>query len=243
MHRFFIPKEWIAEEKVLLKGERAHQICHVLRLKPQDHIIVLDNSGWEYELEIEKLSGELAQGRIVRKDLNTSEPAIRITLLQALLKADKFEFVLQKGVELGVSSFVPFISDRCVVRKPGENKSQRWQKIIREAAEQSSRGLLPTIHPVVSFVEACQLTNKPAILLWEGEKSRGLRTILRKQPFYDARVISLFIGPEGGFPPEEVRFAESRGIITAGLGRRILRADTAGIAAVSAILYEKGELG
>lgn len=243
MHRFFIPKEWIGQDKVLVKGEQAHQIFNVLRLQSKDYIIVLDNSGWEYRVEIEKASAELIQGRVISKDFCPNEPHIKVSLYQALLKADKLEFVLQKGAELGVSAFVLFLSERCVVRKPGESKITRWKKIIKEAAEQSRRALLPALHPVVFFKEACELAGNLSILLWEEEKSISLRRILKNEPFQNAQAFNIFVGPEGGFPPWEVRYAKSQGIIPVNLGRRILRAETAGLAAISALLYEKEELG
>lgn len=242
MHRFFIPKGWFERDRVSLKAEPAHQIADVLRLKPFDHIVVLDNSGWEYEVEIEKVSSELVHGKVIGKDFCPAEPGVKITLYQSLLKSDKFEFVLQKGVELGVSAFVPLISERCVVRKPGETKMQRWEKIIREAAEQSRRGLLPVLNTTISFKKACELAGRSAILLWEGEKSTSLRQILTSNSFQSASALNIFVGPEGGFAPAEVKYAESRGIVAVGLGRRILRAETAGLAAVSAILYERREL-
>jgi len=243
MHRFFIPKECIKQNKISLQGEPAHQISHVLRLQPKDFIVVLDNSGWEYEVKIEKASRELVQGRVVKKDFCANEPAVKITLYQALLKIDKFEFVLQKGVEIGVSAFVPFVSERCVTRKPAESKIERWKRIIQESAEQSQRALLPALSPVVSFEEACQQVGNLAILLWEEEKSSRLSRILKSDSFQEAQTFALFVGPEGGFPLSEVKYAQSHGIIPAGLGRRILRAETASLAAISAILYEKGELG
>lgn len=243
MHRFFIPKEWMAGEKVFLKEDRAHQIVDVLRLKPGEHIIVLNNSGWEYEVEIEQTGGDLIKGRVVKKAICTGEPGISITLYQALLKTDKFELILQKGVELGVSAFVPFISERCVVRAPSDNRMMRWQTIVREAAEQTGRAVLPALQSAISFREACERADKPAILLWEEEKSNSLRTTLRSTPYQNAQALSIFIGPEGGFPESEAGVAESFGITAVSLGKRVLRAETAGIAAISAVLYEKGELG
>lgn len=243
MNRFFIPGDWISGDTVQLHGEPAHQIGHVLRLKPADRIIVLDNTGYEYEVALDHFGADYVQGKVLRKRLSPGEPHLKITLFQALLKADKFELVLQKGVELGVSAFVPFISERCVVKSPADNKVQRWRKIIQEAAEQSARGLLPVLHPVIFFAEACDLAAKPAILLWEEERGQRLRGFLKQPPFLGAGSLSLFIGPEGGFLTAEVHLAASRGIVTASLGRRVLRAETAGLAAVSAILYATGELG
>jgi 16S rRNA (uracil1498-N3)-methyltransferase len=243
MHRFFIPSRWIRQGRVSLTDEPAHQIGHVLRLKSKDHIILLDNSGWEYEVEIDQMSLGLIQGRVIGQRQGVNEPRVRVTLYQALLKAEKFEFVLQKGVELGVSAFVPFVSERCVVRKPGENKLARWRKIIQEAAEQSGRALSPTLHPVTTFREACDSARDASILLWEEEKSRSLSRIFREPPFPASSTCNIFIGPEGGFPPAEVAYAESRGMVPVSLGHRILRAETAGLAVVVALLYERGEFG
>jgi 16S rRNA (uracil1498-N3)-methyltransferase len=242
MQRFFIPKDWIQQDTVTITGEPLRQIGYVLRLKPTDRIIVLDNSGREFEVEIERITKEQATGKVINRKSGQGEPRIKITLYQALLKSDKFELVLQKGVELGVISFVPFISERCISRKESTAKIERWQKIIREAAEQSERLVLPLLHPLISFEEACRSVKQPALMLWEEEKSTGLKQTLQNPPFKNAAGISLFIGPEGGFPESEKEFARQNGIAFASLGRRILRAETAGLAAVSAILYETGEM-
>lgn len=242
MHRFFISKDCFEQDKVIISGEPLHQIGYVLRLKPADRIIVLDNSGWEFEVEIERITKEQALGKVVNKQRGQGEPTTKITLYQALLKADKFELVLQKAVELGVTAIVPFISERCVVKKPSESKIERWQKIIQEAAEQSERSILPTLHPVISLTKACQTTKQPSLLMWEEEKNIGLKQALQNPPFNTAPTINLFIGPEGGFPEIEVALAKKHGIFIASLGRRILRAETAGLSAISAILYEKGEM-
>ena len=243
MHRFFIPKDWFEQDRITITGEPVHQIGYVLRLKPSDRIIVLNDSGWEFEVEIERITKEEVRGKVINKTLGQGEPAFKITLYPALLKMDKFELVLQKGVELGVTTFVPFVSERCVIRKASDSKIERWQKIIREAAEQSERLVLPTMHPLVSFGEACQSIKQPALLLWEEEKHVSLKEILRSPPFKNVTALSLFIGPEGGFPESEVAIAKQHGIAIASLGRRILRAETAGLAAISAVMYEKGEMG
>ncbi|MFH1032665.1 MAG: RsmE family RNA methyltransferase [Chloroflexota bacterium] len=244
MNCFFIPKDWITADEVSIAGSQARQIFNVLRLKPKDRVVVLDNSGWEYEVEVEKVTSQFVQGKVINKTLGTTEPEVKITLYQALLKTDKFELVLQKGVELGVSAFVPFLSERCVVKKPGENKITRWKTIIQEAAEQSERTLLPVLNPVVSFQEACDMVSgSSSILLWEEEQTLRLSNVLRSSPFKNSLALNIFIGPEGGFPSSEVDYAKSKNIVVASLGKRVLRAETASIAAISAILYDRGELG
>ena len=243
MHRFFIPKDWIQQDSVTITGGPLHQIGYVLRLKPLDRIIVLDNSGWEFEVEIERITKEQAKGKVINKKPGQEEPHIKITLYQALLKSDKFELVLQKGAELGVTAFVPFISERCVARKESASKIERWRKIIQEAAEQSERLILPVLYPLISFNDACKSVKQPALLLWEEEKNVSLKETLQNPPFKNISSLSLFVGPEGGFPEQEKKLAQQHGISIASLGKRILRAETAGLAAISAILYERGELG
>ena len=248
MHRFFIPPEWIAEDKVSITGWLVHQLLHVLRLKAEDHILVLDNSGWEYEVDLKRLSTERVSGKIVGKHLSQTEPHTRITLYQALLKGSKFDFVLQKCTELGVAAFVPTVCDRCVVGNLAETTSgkiMRWERIIQEAAEQSGRGKLPLLRPPLLFRQACEQASGFSLMPWEGEKSLGLQAALKEQTSASSRPSSfnLFIGPEGGFSDSEVEFARTYGIKLVSLGNRILRAETAAIAAVTAMLYEYGDLG
>lgn len=243
MHRFFLPADWIQQDSVTITGEPLRQISYVLRLKALDRIIVLDNSGWEFEVEIERITKEQVKGKVVNKKPGQGEPRIQITLFQALLKSDKFELVLQKGVELGVTAFVPFISERCVARKESAAKIERWRKIIQEAAEQSERLILPILHPLISFDEACRSVKQPSLLFWEEEKSVSLKQTLQNPPFKRTAELNLFVGPEGGFPESEKELAKQHGIAIASLGHRILRAETAGLVAISALLYERGEMG
>jgi 16S rRNA (uracil1498-N3)-methyltransferase len=243
MHRFFVQRESFTGDNVSITGQLVYQITRVLRLKPGDHIIVLDNNGWEFETEIESIKRDIVQGKIINRELGKGEPGISLTLCQALLKTDKFELVLQKSVELGVTNMVPFVSERCVVRKPSESRIERWQAIIREAAEQSRRSRLPVLYPVITFKEACEQMNKPALILWEHEKSQSLAATLKSPHFIKTKTISIFIGPEGGYTIDEIELAKKYGIVPAGLGNRVLRAETAGLVAISAIMYEKGEMG
>jgi 16S rRNA (uracil1498-N3)-methyltransferase len=243
MHRFFIPPESFARDTVTITDGAARQITRVLRLKPGEHIVVLDNTGWEYETIIDSISRDEVIGKIARKALGAAEPCISVTLCQALITVDKFEFVLQKGTELGVSAFWPFISGRCVAAKPSEEKIVRWQAVIREATEQCGRTILPILYPTVDFEQLCQPSPVPTIILWEHETSYRISKALRSREFKETRLLRLFVGPEGGFTEIEVELARQQGIVPVGLGKRILRAETAGLAAVSAIMYEMRELG
>ncbi len=166
-----------------------------------------------------------------------------------MLKAQKFEWVLQKGTELGLVEFIPVICDRSVVGdlEDVNRKLGRWGRVIREAAEQSGRGRLPVLRPAILFGQACQRAMRSGglgLVPWEGEKETSLKSALTggeeedDPPFS----ISIFIGPEGGLTPEEIQVARRYSLRPISLGPRVLRAETAGLVATSAILYECGDL-
>ncbi len=240
MHRFFVTPQWSDSDRVVIGGRQVHQIRDVLRMKPGDRIAILDNTGWKYEVEIRNLSREHVEGTIhSRRQID--EPIINITLYQALLKSDRFEFVLQKCTEIGVSKFVPVVYQRCTARQPSAAKVDRWQNIIRESAEQSGRGRLPKLDPAMNFEQACRSSARPALLAFQGGNARGLRQLWQHgAPSGDS--ISIFIGPEGGFSESEVELACQCGLTPVTLGRRVLRAETAGLVAITLVLYECGDL-
>jgi len=251
MHRFFIQPEWIRGRTVTLSGAVVHQICHVLRLHPGDHILVLDNSGWEWKVELTQVDKDRVEGRTQGKSLARGEPRTKITLYQGVLKGNHFEFALQKGTEVGIVEFVPVVSGRCVIADVNavEKKLARWRRIVLEAAEQARRGRLPVIQQAMLFATACErarLSSGLSILPWE-ESDASLKPFLWRgdqavgataRPFS----INLFVGPEGGFTADEVDLAQRYGVHPVTLGPRILRAETAGLVAATAILYELGDL-
>ncbi len=272
MHRFFVSPEAIRNNRVLLRGPIVHQLRDVLRMHAGDAIVLLDNSGWAFRAELVMVELDVVRGRIVEKWRLATEPRARITLYQSLLKGQKFDLVLQKGTELGVIAFVPVIAARCLVGSVddvSDLRVERWQKIIVEAAEQARRACVPNLSNAILFTHACQTVAEKGLSLipWEGERSRGLREALqvadprrgrlapriargsverpatRGGKIPKSKEINLFIGPEGGFTEEEISTAESFGIVPLSLGPRILRAETAGLAASAAILYEFGDLG
>ncbi|MBI2952943.1 MAG: 16S rRNA (uracil(1498)-N(3))-methyltransferase [Chloroflexi bacterium] len=257
MHRFFVPPQSIGRTGVTLTGQQAHQIANVLRLAPGDRIVALDNAGWQYDVDLTVVHSDNVTGLIKSKSLGSSEPRMKITLFQGLLRAARFEFVLQKCSELGVSAFVPTICERCVVANIGEAstaKIERWQKIIVEAAEQSGRAKLPALQPAVMFQQACEEVRGLSFIAWEGEDLTSLKKFLRgsgvartdsdgSHPTSRPFSVNIFIGPEGGFSSFEVQRALSYGIAPVSLGPRILRAETAAITATAVTLYETGDLG
>jgi 16S rRNA (uracil1498-N3)-methyltransferase len=193
-------------------------------------VLVLDNSRWEYQVVLQTVTPKVAEGEVLQKTMNAREPALQLTLYQCLLKSDHFEWVLQKGTELGISKFVPVISERTVVISPEDvrdRKLERWRRILTEAAEQSGRGRLPVLSEVVKLTTAFTgLDHHSLNPSWEEQIEPGLRSVLQGK-FNQVRIspVNLFIGPEGGFSREEIQAAISRGVIPVTL-KRILRAET-----------------
>lgn len=242
MHRFFVPPQWIQGEEARLEGPQAHQLGRVLRGRRGDLLALLDDSGWEYRVEVTTVSAGRVLARVVERRPAPPEPGLFITLYQGLLKGKRFDWVLQKGTELGVAAFLPLLCERCVAA-PSEERGRRWTHIIREAAEQCQRGRLPYLAAPKSFPEACREAPRPSFLLWEEPGAPGLRETLPRALQERPQRVGLFVGPEGGFSPEEVSYAEGCGLLPVSLGQRILRGETAGLVAAALLLYERGDLG
>ena len=242
MHRFFVPSQAIVGQEARLGPELARRMERVLRLRVGDHVLLLDNSGRQYEVKLTALTAKGAQGIVLASTEGAGEPSVRLVLYQALIKGQRFDWVLEKGTELGVAGFVPIVSSRAVVRASKESSARvgRWRRVIVEAAEQSGRCRLPEVWAPLPFEEAVASAAGLRVLLWEDEQEAALGDVLTKEGPADA--VSLFIGPEGGFPAEEVEFARQQGVRTVSIGRRILRAETAAIVAVALVLHELGEL-
>jgi 16S rRNA (uracil1498-N3)-methyltransferase len=253
MHRFFVPEEWLQGNRAEVRGPQARQIARVLRMRPGDGLVLLDNSGWEIEVQLTSVAQELVTGRVLHRRLSGGEPRTKISLYQGVLRHRHFELVLQKCTELGAVEFVPTITDRCVVSDLDavDKKHRRWEWIIQEAAEQCRRARKPTLRPALLFPQACEEAMHSgglSILLWEGEGEAGLGALLRdvlgdRGEAWPPFSVNLFIGPEGGFTVDEITIAQRYGLVPATLGERILRAETAGIAATAAILFALGDLG
>ena len=246
MHHFFVPPECIVEDNVTLPADVASQLSRVLRARLGDEIVVLDDSGTEYLVQLSAIDRDSASGIVISKSKSQGEPSVSITLYQGILKADRFEYILQKGSELGITSFVPVNCHRTISQnKPSASRYTRWRKIITEAAEQSGRGRLPVLHEIINFDSACEKATGISLIPWEWEKTTSLKSSLTYGASNtDAHLsINIFIGPEGGFTTEEVELAKKNRITPVTLGRRILRAETAGLVTAAVILYELGELG
>jgi 16S rRNA (uracil1498-N3)-methyltransferase len=245
MPRFLIDASSIHGEQAILTGEVAHRVSRVLRMSPGDTADLLDGLGTVYSVVIDSIARDRVSCRVTSTAKDVGEPSVHITLCQAVMKSEKLDWALQKGTEIGVSEFVPMVTQRTIPRLSdtySPNKRARWAKIIAEAVEQSGRSRLPVLHPAIPFDDACRMSDAGSLALipWEEERGRGLKQTLGQS--IPHRVL-LYIGPEGGFHPDEVRHARSLGIQPVSLGSRILRAETAGLVAASAILYHTDNLG
>ncbi len=242
MHRFFVPPDAI-EQEVRFDPAQAHQMRNVLRLRPGARVIALDGSGREFVVELRTLRRDGAVGIVRERRTNLAEPRVHLTLYQSILKRERFEWVLQKGTELGVTAFVPLLAERCLNadERRMAGKRARWERIIREAAEQSGRGRLPRLADPIHLDEACRQsaqTHVVALMPWVGAKCGGIRAALSSQ----VTSLALLIGPEGGFTDKEVAVALASGIRMVTLGPRVLRAETAALAAIAAVMTILNEM-
>lgn len=241
MHRFFVSPATIQNRAVRFTSAHAHQLRDVLRMRTGDTVIVLDNAGNEYQVVLSRITRDEVAGEIVEHRAAVGEPRTQVILYPALLKADKFEWVLQKGTELGIAAFAPVLSERSI-QDVGAHKFTRWSQIVTEAAEQAGRGKIPPLYAPQSLGQALKTARLSGGLLlvpWESETTNALKTVLDASA---QAAIHLFIGPEGGFTETEVQDARKQEANIITLGPRILRAETAGLVTASAIFYARGEL-
>ncbi|WP_195542861.1 16S rRNA (uracil(1498)-N(3))-methyltransferase [Massiliimalia timonensis] len=234
MPKFFCERK--EGENLYIEGEDAKHISRVLRMGPGETITVSCPDGFDYEGVLQSCGENLATAKITRSYPNQSEPSVKIILYQALPKGDKFDLITQKAVELGVTKIVPVLTKRCVSRpdeKAMKKKIARWQKIAKEAAKQSGRGIIPEVGSLVDMKQAINLMTEEelAILFYEG----GGRRLNELVPS-DAQKIAILIGSEGGFEEEEVNDAKKQGIFVATLGKLILRCETAPLAALAILM-------
>jgi len=244
-NRFFVSESGFDTNQVRLDPDQAHQVCHVLRLKAGDEIVVLDNAGYEYDATLTQLSKREVVGRITDKRPAGGEPRVSITLFQSLLAREKFEWVLQKGTEAGVCRFVPVQTSRSIMRAKqiDDKRLARWRKIITEAAEQSHRGRIPQIDGAIDLPEAISQSSDfdLALIATPTAESPTLKQILEPRTEKPTSV-ALFIGPEGGFAPNESDLACTNMAKPVRLGPRIFRAETAGPVTSALILFVMGDL-
>lgn len=239
MPRFF--SDNISESHAIIAGQDAFHISKSLRMAVGDEITICNAMGTDYFCKIESI-GENVVCEVVSSEKSISEPSVKVTLFQAVPKLDKLELIIQKCVELGVSEIVPVLTSRCISRpdkKTMEKKLERYSKICLEAAKQSGRGIIPQVSQIASLKEAIDRMKHDdlAIICYEGGGEK-----LFDMKLSEKRTISVLIGGEGGFSTDEVEAAKQNGIKVIGLGPRILRCETAPIAALSIIMNLTGNM-
>ncbi|MBE6546979.1 MAG: 16S rRNA (uracil(1498)-N(3))-methyltransferase [Ruminococcaceae bacterium] len=248
MPRFFIRNDQVLSGELFLRGSDAHHIARSLRMAVGDTLTVCDMQGREYECRITSFAeDEEVRARILSVREAENEPPCRIRLFQALPKGDKLDTVIQKAVECGACEIIPFESERCVVRmKPEaeERKTERRGRIAAEAAKQSGRSVIPLVRSTVSFSEMLtEAQSDLCLFCYEGDGTRPLGEVLkeRKELLCNGGTVSVVIGSEGGFSQSEVEAAKAAGMLPIGLGKRILRTETAPLFVLSCLVYV-GEL-
>lgn len=237
--RFFT--ENVSEKTAVLNGEDSRHVTKVLRMKRGDFAVICDGKGTDYLCRLESGEGECVFA-VEEITPNNAEPSVYLRLFQAMPKGDKMDFIVQKAVECGACEIIPFFSERCVSRpdkKQLEKKTVRWQRIAYEAAKQCGRGIIPKVGDTAEFSDLARLITpgNTGILFYECETTPISKAVAE----FGSR-LDVIIGSEGGFTHGEAAALKAAGICTASLGRRILRCETAPIAAISVLMNLTGNM-
>lgn len=242
LRRFFINPTDITGETVQMTGSEAHHLRTVLRLAPGDPVTFFDGTGARYQARIEQIFKDRVSATITEhtRDL---PPRVRLHLGQALLKGQKMELILQKATELGVDAIWPFYSEHGIHKTPKETQMERWQRIVLEACKQCDRAKPPEIHAPqeINDLIASSPPCDARLIFWEHEGRQTLNEALAAQE-KNRRSVFFLLGPEGGFSESEVSSAQGKGFIPVSLGPRILRAETATLAATAILQFTLGNL-
>lgn len=243
--RFFLPESSFQAGQVLLPAAVQHQLKSVLRMAAGDQVLALGPQGMEYRLLLElNMEGNFT-GKILSRQKNTAEALTQIALYLPLTQREKFEWVLQKGTETGVATFRPLITLRSLVQDGAvfDKKRERWEAILREAAEQCGRGRVPALLPPLRLnaaLDSAVQAHDCCLAAWEDEAQTSLKDAL--VDFAGMGSLGLFVGPEGGFDASEVDLMRQKGVRLFSLGPRILRLETAAILAPALVLFHLGEM-
>ena len=239
MFQFFVEPGQIQEQEAVITGKDVNHMKNVLRMRIGEQVRISDNEGGDFYCQIQDMDGQRIILKVLREAEDT-EPNLKISLFQGLPKGDKMELVIQKAVELGVAEIIPVAMKNCVVKldqKKAGSKQARWQAIAESAAKQSKRSIIPKIGQVMKFQEAAEYARTLDVRLLPYETQRGMehtRQVLGSIP--KGSSVGVFIGPEGGYDSQEIALVKEE-MEMISLGSRILRTETAGLCAVSMLLY------
>ena len=242
MPRFFVPRENISDTQIRITGDDVIHISRVLRLGMGDSFTCCDSAGNDYSVRIAALSKTEIICDVTERKKSDTEPPVKVALIQGLPKASKMDYIIQKTTELGIFEIYPCELQRCISKNEKDKKTERWQKIAREAAQQSGRGIIPEIHNTVDIKEAAKILKSAdiAFAAYECEDKNNLKDVLLSVE--NPETAAFLIGPEGGFDKSEIDFLRAEGIAVISVGKRILRTETAGEAVLSMIMYEIGDI-
>ena len=242
MHHFFVTPQQISGDKIRIEGGDVNHMKNVLRMKLHEKAEISDGESRTYLCEVEAYEEDVAGLHILEEMEADTEPASKLYLFQGLPKSDKMELIVQKAVELGVYQVIPVAMKRSVVRlddKKAAKKADRWNSIAESAAKQAGRSRIPEVTMPLSYNEALKMAEELDVTLLPYELAGGMevtREVIRQ--IKSGQSVGIFIGPEGGFEPEEVDAAVSMGAKVITLGRRILRTETAGLATLAVLMFE-----
>lgn len=242
MHHFFVTPQQISGDKIRIEGGDVNHMKNVLRMKLHEKAEISDGESRTYLCEVEAYEEDVAILHILEEMEVDTEPASKLYLFQGLPKSDKMELIVQKAVELGVYQVIPVAMKRSVVRlddKKAAKKADRWNSIAESAAKQAGRSRIPEVTMPLSYKEALKMAEELDVTLLPYELAGGMkvtREVIRQ--IKSGQSVGIFIGPEGGFEPEEVDAAVSMGAKVITLGRRILRTETAGFATLAVLMFE-----
>lgn len=242
MHHFFVTPQQISGDKIRIEGGDVNHMKNVLRMKLHEKAEISDGESRTYLCEVEAYEEDVVVLHILEEMEADTEPASKLYLFQGLPKSDKMELIVQKAVELGVYQVIPVAMKRSVVRlddKKAAKKADRWNSIAESAAKQAGRSRIPEVTMPLSYNEALKMAEELDVTLLPYELAGGMevtREVIRQ--IKSGQSVGIFIGPEGGFEPEEVDAAVSMGAKVITLGRRILRTETAGLATLAVLMFE-----
>lgn len=242
MHHFFVTPQQISGDKIRIEGGDVNHMKNVLRMKLHEKAEISDGESRTYLCEVEAYEEDVAILHILEEMEADTEPASKLYLFQGLPKSDKMELIVQKAVELGAYQVIPVAMKRSVVRlddKKAAKKADRWNSIAESAAKQAGRSRIPEVTMPLSYNEALKMAEELDVTLLPYELAGGMevtREVIRQ--IKSGQSVGIFIGPEGGFEPEEVDAAVSMGAKVITLGRRILRTETAGLATLAVLMFE-----
>ncbi|MGF3103770.1 16S rRNA (uracil(1498)-N(3))-methyltransferase [Rossellomorea sp. DUT-2] len=243
MQRYFINDTYRENDPITITGDDYHHIVRVMRMKEDDEVYAVFKDQASAIARIETISSDSVELSIVKWETTTKELPIKVTIASGLPKGDKLELIFQKGTELGATQFIPFNADRSIVKwddKKAKKKVERWEKIVKEAAEQSHRLLVPDVSAPISLKQLIQAQFDYKLIAYEEEARAGEKGNLSKvlSTIEHGQSVLVVFGPEGGLTEKEVEMCKNEGFIPCGLGPRILRTETAPLYVLSAISYQ-----